>query len=161
MSKMEAQDELQLEYEHLRDYYDKLVRSHAPTTKPPIKSFYHLSTSLTKKEAVPLFETTLVKDEVGDSITDVTFLSTAHQDQGNVLCRVYSSNNIATTNASTRSTTMPYEVKYGATHSSDLKPQRMKLHTKKSKRCRHCEKQLIKPDPKTQITRFKIREMAK
>ncbi len=39
--------------------------------------------------------------------------------------------------------------------------QRIRLRAKKAKRCNHCEHQLIKPDQKTQITRFNIKEMAR
>ncbi|KAJ3056138.1 hypothetical protein HK097_007970 [Rhizophlyctis rosea] len=41
-----------------------------------------------------------------------------------------------------------------------LRPQRIQLRTKRSKRCRKCEHILIKPEQKAQITRFKIKLLA-
>ncbi|KAJ3333994.1 hypothetical protein HDU76_013641 [Blyttiomyces sp. JEL0837] len=43
---------------------------------------------------------------------------------------------------------------------SSLRPQRIQLRTKRSKRCRECEHILIKPEQKAQIPRFKIQLMA-
>ncbi|KAI8799926.1 dynactin p62 family-domain-containing protein [Cladochytrium replicatum] len=43
---------------------------------------------------------------------------------------------------------------------SQLKPQRIQLRTKRQKRCRGCEHVLIKPEPKPQLTNFKIKLVA-
>ncbi|KAJ3037803.1 hypothetical protein HDV00_001304 [Rhizophlyctis rosea] len=43
---------------------------------------------------------------------------------------------------------------------TQLRPQRIQLRTKRSKRCRKCEHILIKPEQKAQITRFKIKLIA-
>ncbi len=43
---------------------------------------------------------------------------------------------------------------------SDLKPLRIPLHSKKSKRCPHCRHILIKPEQKAQSVRYKIKLVA-
>jgi len=45
-------------------------------------------------------------------------------------------------------------------HSSDLKPLRIPLHSKKSKRCPSCRHILIKPEQKAQSVRYKIKLVA-
>ena len=40
-------------------------------------------------------------------------------------------------------------------------PNRIHLRTKRSKRCKDCSHQLIKPEQKTQNTHFKIKDMAR
>lgn len=42
----------------------------------------------------------------------------------------------------------------------DLKPLRAQLRTKRSKRCRNCRHILVKPEPKVQSTRYRIRLIA-
>lgn len=42
----------------------------------------------------------------------------------------------------------------------ELKPLRVQLHTKRSKRCRTCRHILVKPEPKVQSVRFRIRLLA-
>ncbi|KZT39484.1 hypothetical protein SISSUDRAFT_1061085 [Sistotremastrum suecicum HHB10207 ss-3] len=48
----------------------------------------------------------------------------------------------------------------GSIHSRDLRPLRMPLHSKKSKRCPVCRHILIKPEQKTQSVRYKIKLVA-
>jgi dynactin-4 len=49
---------------------------------------------------------------------------------------------------------------YGREWTSELKPQRIPLQTKRSKRCPQCSHILAKPDPKSSSTRFKIKLLA-
>lgn len=55
---------------------------------------------------------------------------------------------------------LPFETHVNAEHHSDLKPLRIPLHSKKSKRCPTCRHILIKPEQKAQSVKYKIKLVA-
>ncbi|KAL9630303.1 MAG: hypothetical protein Q9164_006490, partial [Protoblastenia rupestris] len=61
---------------------------------------------------------------------------------------------------STTSTTQRAEQRHPAKFISDLQPTQTLLRTKRSKRCRICRHILVKPEPKVQSTRYKIKLLA-
>ncbi|KAK9767460.1 hypothetical protein K7432_002728 [Basidiobolus ranarum] len=148
MQKYEDENPDVQEFENLKEHFEKIVRVNQPT-------FASLPTSLLSIPGVPGYNKShlnqLNQPALPVQIYESQVRLPNEKSQVEELLNLTEANSISTLKQRLKQlNNQTYDI-------GKLRPQRIHLRTKRSKRCKTCRQILIKPDQKANSTRFKIK----
>ncbi|KAJ3215073.1 hypothetical protein HDU67_000853 [Dinochytrium kinnereticum] len=161
MQKMEEETSDFKEFEHLRDHFDRLSRRFTATASS--QSIMRSNNSLSLSANVLAYLPSLGNYATGVTAPNKALsasLSKIFASEGKGGWEIENYKQSQVPELGVEEELVANTVNLKLEDGTNLKPQRIQLRSKRSKRCRKCDHILIKPEQKAIATRFKIKQMA-